>query len=136
MDHATECFVETNEVCRCLSDLDRYLAAMVRRIDIGGSAGHSGFLFETSIVSSRYSATFVCQARRQHRLMVIMTEPYAARFLLGRVLPDGSSRIVSNGVLTFFDYLWHEGLLQDFCRDLSESLSLCEVQRQGDRLLV
>ncbi|MBU4243142.1 MAG: hypothetical protein KUA35_02100 [Pseudodesulfovibrio sp.] len=118
-----------------MNDLDRYLAAMVSRIDIRGSSSNSGFLFETSIVSTNYAVTFVCQARRQHRLMVFMTEPYAARFLLGRVLPDGSSRIISNGALIFFDYLWHEGLFQDFCRDLSESLSLYESRWQDGRSL-
>lgn len=130
MGHEAECFIESGELCRCLDDLDRYLAVMASRIDIRCPVAGQEFLLETSMVGSRYNVTFVCQARGQRRLMAVMTEPYAARFLLGRVLPDGSSRIISNGALIFFDYLWHEGLFQDFRRDLSESLALCDMGRQ------
>lgn len=107
------------------TDMGRYLDQMARHINSAPSDRQDGPLLETHFLGQNYRLTLACQSEGQRRFVVSMLEPWAQTLVVGRLLRTGRARVFAHGVALFSDYLLHEGLFEEFCRDIKESLALC-----------
>ncbi|MBU1002841.1 MAG: hypothetical protein KKE73_09990 [Proteobacteria bacterium] len=105
--------------------MGRYLDEMANHIGKAAGDEQDEALLTTHFLGQNYSLALSCQARGLRRFVVRMQEPWPQTLVIGRLLPNGRARVFDHGVALFSDYLLHEGLFEEFCRDLKESLALC-----------
>ncbi|WP_126380555.1 hypothetical protein [Desulfovibrio ferrophilus] len=115
------------DVRRCLHVLGFYLAAITCQGSHQPVKEHRVGVLETGMEGTRYCLRFLCGTERSRRITVVMDKPYPQQFVVGRLLANGSSRLCQTGACLFVGYLMNEGLLEDFMRDLEESLLLCAL---------
>lgn len=108
-------------VRRCVYALHLCLEAMAAELRRRAPDGPA---VQAALHGADYALRILCPPDGRGRVLVVMDEPYARRFVVGRFAPDGELRRCPQGAELFAAFLDNEGLVEVVSADLEESLAL------------